>query len=115
MVSSGSPGSPSCSPGEVLRALECGWPADEISYTGTNVSERDLDVLLAHDIHVNLDAISQIRRYGSRAAGRTIGLRIDPGAGAGYGRTSSTAAGRRSSGSGWTGSRRRWTLPASTT
>ena len=40
----GSPGSPdavgidACSPGEVLRALECGWRADEISYTGTNVS-----------------------------------------------------------------------------
>ncbi len=86
----GSPGSSdavgidACSPGEVLRALECGWRADEISYTGTNVSERDLDVLLAHDIHVNLDAISQIRRYGRRAPGRTIGLRIDPGAGAGY-------------------------------
>ena len=86
----GSPGSPdavgidACSPGEVLRALECGWHPDEISYTGTNVSERDLDVLLAHDIHVNLDAISQVRRYGRRAPGRTIGLRIDPGAGAGY-------------------------------
>ena len=49
----GSPGSPdavgidACSPGEVLRALDCGWQAKEISYTGTNVSERDLDVLLA--------------------------------------------------------------------
>ena len=86
----GTPGSPesvgidACSPGEVLRALECGWRADEISYTGTNVSERDLDVLLEHGIHLNLDALSQIRRYGRRAPGRTIGLRIDPGAGAGY-------------------------------
>ena len=66
------------------RAIECGWLPDEISYTGTNVSERDLDVLLANRVHVNLDAISQIRRYGRRARGRTIGLRIDPGAGAGY-------------------------------
>jgi diaminopimelate decarboxylase len=73
-----------CSPGEVERALACGWPADEISYTGTNVSERDLDVLLAHGIHVNLDAISQIERYGRRAPGATIGIRLDPGAGAGY-------------------------------
>ena len=86
----GTPGSPdsigidACSPGEVLRALECGWRADEISYTGTNVSERDLDVLLEHGIHLNLDALSQIRRYGHRAPGQTIGLRIDPGAGAGY-------------------------------
>ena len=51
---------------------------------GTNVSERDLDVLLAHGIHLNLDAISQIERYGRRAPGTAIGLRIDPGAGAGY-------------------------------
>jgi diaminopimelate decarboxylase len=80
----GSVGIDACSPGEVLRALECGWRADEISYTGTNVSERDLDVLLAHDVHLNLDAISQIERYGRRAPGRRIGLRLDPGTGAGY-------------------------------
>ncbi|MFL5712988.1 MAG: diaminopimelate decarboxylase [Chloroflexota bacterium] len=73
-----------CSPGEVERALACGWLASEISYTGTNVSERDLDVLLAHGVHVNLDAISQVERYGRRAPGTAIGLRIDPGAGAGY-------------------------------
>src|SRR6185369_18088521 len=51
---------------------------------GTNVSERDLDVLLSHGIHLNLDAISQIERYGRRAPGTAIGIRIDPGAGAGY-------------------------------
>jgi len=73
-----------CSPGEVLRALDCGWRPNEISYTGTNVSERDLDVLLAHGIHLNLDAVSQIERYGRRAPGSRIGIRIDPAAGAGY-------------------------------
>ena len=86
----GAPGTPesigidACSPGEVERAIECGWRPDEISYTGTNVSERDLDVLLARGIHLNLDAISQIERYGRRAPGTAIGIRIDPGAGAGY-------------------------------
>jgi diaminopimelate decarboxylase len=73
-----------CSPGEVERAIECGWRPDEISYTGTNVSERDLDALLPRGIHLNLDAISQIERYGRRAPGTAIGIRIDPGAGAGY-------------------------------
>ena len=73
-----------CSPGEVTRALECGWSPDEISFTGTNVSERDLDVLLATPIHLNLDAISQIERVGRRDPGRAIGLRINPAAGAGY-------------------------------
>jgi len=73
-----------CSPGEVERAIDCGWSAREISYTGTNVSERDLDVLLARGVHLNLDAISQIERYGRRAPGSRIGVRIDPGTGAGY-------------------------------
>ena len=86
----GLPGSPesvgidACSPGEVERAIECGWRPDEISYTGTNVSERDLDVVLAHEVHLNLDSISQIERYGRRAPGSSIGIRLDPGVGAGY-------------------------------
>ena len=73
-----------CSPGEVERAIACGWRPGEISYTGTNVSDRDLDVLLAHGVHLNLDAISQIERYGRRARGGVIGIRIDPGVGTGY-------------------------------
>ena len=86
----GRPGDPAsvgidaCSPGEVVHALDNGWQPGEISHTGTNVSERDLDVLLAHPIRINLDAVSQIERLGRRAPGRTIGIRINPAAGAGY-------------------------------
>jgi len=86
----GAPGTPeaigidACSPGEVLRALECGWEPTEMSYTGTNLSERDLDVVLAHPVRLNLDAVSQIERVGRRVPGRTIGLRLNPGKGAGY-------------------------------
>jgi diaminopimelate decarboxylase len=82
--SADSVGIDACSPGEVTHALANGWWADEISYTGTNVSERDLDVLLEAGVHLNLDAVSQVERFGRRAHGRTIGLRVDPGAGAGY-------------------------------
>jgi diaminopimelate decarboxylase len=58
-----------CSPGEVVRALDCGWSADGISYTGDRtMSERDLDVVLAQPLHLNLDAISQIERVGRRLA-----------------------------------------------
>jgi diaminopimelate decarboxylase len=80
----GEPGSPAfvgldvCSPGEVEHGLTHGWPAAEISYTGTNVSDRDLDVLLEQGVHVNLDLLSQIERYGRRDRGGTIGLRINP-------------------------------------
>lgn len=74
-----------CSPGEVLHALEHGWRADEISYTGTNVSERDLDVLLEHGVHMNLDLLTQVHRYGRRNPGGGIGLRVNPRAGAKWG------------------------------
>ena len=86
----GAPGTPgsvgidACSPGEVLHAVKNGWEPGEISHTGTNVSERDLDVLLAHEIKINLDGVSQVERLGRRAPGRRVGLRINPGTGAGY-------------------------------
>ena len=74
-----------CSPGEVEWALRHGWREEEISYTGTNLSERDLDVILAHPgVHLNVDLLSQIDRVGRRAPGRSIGIRVNPRAGAGF-------------------------------
>ena len=76
-----------CSPGEVLHAIANGWLPEEISFTATNVSDRDFEAILAAGppaVHINLDAISQIERYGRRAPSTRIGLRLNPGAGAGY-------------------------------
>jgi diaminopimelate decarboxylase len=72
-----------CSPREILLAMEHGWRPEEISYTGTNVSERDLDVLLEHPIHINVDLLSQLERVGRRDPGRRVGLRVNPRQGAG--------------------------------
>jgi diaminopimelate decarboxylase len=73
-----------CSPQEVTLALGTGWQPEEISYTGTNLSERDLDVILAQPLILNLDSLSAIRRVGRRARGRAIGLRLNPRVGTGY-------------------------------
>jgi diaminopimelate decarboxylase len=116
----GRPGDPSavgidaCSPGEVVHALAHGWLPQEISFTGTNVSERDLDVLLAHSIHLNLDAVSWWIGWDA-APGRTVGLRVNR-AGAGYHERSRTAApGRRSSVSTRIASTKRSRSPGATT
>ena len=83
--SSESVGMDVCSPREVEWALEHGWRPDEISYTGTNLSERDLDVILAHPgVHLNVDLLTQIDRVGRRARGRTIGIRVNPRGGSGF-------------------------------
>jgi diaminopimelate decarboxylase len=73
-----------CSPNEATLALASGRRPDEISYTGTNLSERDLDVILAQPLILNLDSLSAIRRVARRAPGRAIGLRINPQVGTGY-------------------------------
>jgi diaminopimelate decarboxylase len=71
-----------CSPGEVRLALEHGWAPDEISYTGTNVSDRDLATILPAGVHVNVDLLSQLERIGRAAPGSTVGIRVNPGIGA---------------------------------
>src|SRR5206468_10902267 len=58
----GSVGIDACSPGEVLHALEHGWAPEELSFTGTNMSERDLDVLLPLAVHLNVGLVSLVPR-----------------------------------------------------
>lgn len=78
----GSVGIDACSPGEVRHALGHGWAPEEISFTGTNLSERDMDALHETGVHVNLDLLSQLERWGRRAPGSTVGIRVNPRAGA---------------------------------
>jgi diaminopimelate decarboxylase len=85
-----------CSPGEVAWGLRYGWRADEISYTGTNLSERDLDMILGTGIHLNLDLLTQLDRVGRRAPGTSVGVRVNPRVGASWsGGTSTLYTGER--------------------
>ena len=79
-----------CSPGEVEWGLRHGWAAEEISYTGTNLSDRDFDAILDAGVHVNVDLLSQLERYGKRAPGSSVGLRLNPRIGASHGGGTST-------------------------
>jgi diaminopimelate decarboxylase len=71
-----------CSPGELEWALEHGWAPQEISYTGTNLSDRDLARILPTGCHINVDLLSQLERVGRAAPGRSVGVRVNPRAGA---------------------------------
>ena len=73
-----------CSPGEIRWALDHGWEPSEISYTGTNLSARDLDAILEAGVHLNVDLVSQLSRVGRRAPGSTIGIRVNPRIGAAF-------------------------------
>ena len=77
----------------MLHALDNGFTAAEVSFTGTNVSERDLDVLVPAGVHMNLDLLSQIERYGRRRPATSIGLRVNPRGGVMRGRPESLYSG----------------------
>ena len=74
-----------CSPGELQLARQAGFNQEEITYTGTSVSNEDLDLLRrSPGVWVNCDSLSSIKRLGERCPGRAIGIRINPQLGAGY-------------------------------
>ncbi|MGZ8629859.1 MAG: diaminopimelate decarboxylase [Actinomycetota bacterium] len=85
-----------CSPAELGWALEHGWAPGEISYTGTNLSDRDLARILPTGCHLNVDLLSQLERVGRAAPGRRVGVRVNPRAGATHaGGTESAYAGAK--------------------
>ena len=84
-----------CSPGELRWALDHGWEPSEISYTGTNLSARDLDAVLDAGVHLNVDLLTQLDRVGRRAPGSMVGIRINPRIGAAFSGGGQSYAGER--------------------
>ena len=66
------------SPHEVELALASGWLPEEISLTGSNLTDADLTSVLTEPIHINVDLLSQLRRVGRLFEGRRVGIRVNP-------------------------------------
>lgn len=74
-----------CSPKEVAWAISCGFSPDELSYTGTSLSKKDIALLSQYpDLHINCDSLAQIKQLGETGLFQNIGLRINPGMGISY-------------------------------
>ncbi|MDK9707197.1 MAG: diaminopimelate decarboxylase [Desulforhopalus sp.] len=68
-----------CSPNEVEHAISCGFSAEDISFTATSLSNRDLERLSRiKGLSMNCDSLSAIRRWGELGRGRSIGIRVNP-------------------------------------
>lgn len=82
------------SAGEIHRALAAGYPPHghppPIVYTADVFDRESLDLVVEKNIHVNCGSADMIDQYGSRAPGREITLRINPGFGHGHSRKTNT-------------------------
>ena len=66
----------------MVFARENGFDDSMIIFTGTSLSNSDLEYLANTDVIINFDSVSSLRRFKSRE-GKKIGLRINTGIGAG--------------------------------
>jgi diaminopimelate decarboxylase len=72
------------SPWEVLLGVRLGFPKERILFTGSSVSDEEMRFVRELGALVNVDSISQLRRYGRMFPGTEVSIRVNPGIGAGH-------------------------------
>jgi len=72
------------SAGEVFLALEAGFPASEILYTGTSVADDELKYLFDKKVMINIDAFSQLKSLLRMGTPSVMSVRINPEVGSGH-------------------------------
>jgi len=83
---------------EIRRALAAGFEPHgnppPIVYTADIFDRESLEVVVEHDIHVNVGSPDMIDQYGEVAPGRNITVRINPGFGHGHSEKTNTGGDR---------------------
>ena len=72
------------SPGEIFLAIKAGYTPERIMFTGNNVTDDEMRYAIEAGVLLNMDSLSQIRRYGKIKPGGEISIRINPDVGAGH-------------------------------
>ena len=70
--------------GEVLSCKKAGFASDKILYTGTNVSNCELQTLVKEGVSINIDSESELERLAKISTDVNISFRITPGVGSGH-------------------------------
>ncbi len=73
------------SPFEALLGIRLGFPREKILFTGTSVSDDEMKFVRGElGVMINIDSLSQLKRYGRLFPGTEVSVRINPGVGAGH-------------------------------
>src|SRR4051795_9591318 len=63
-------------PGDAFAALAAGVPAEQIVYSGTNLTADDLQFLFERGIALNVDSLDQVRDVAGRTVRPRLGVRV---------------------------------------
>lgn len=69
---------------EVEMCLKAGFSPSRILYTGTGVSNQELQGLVSRNVPINLDSLSELRRLAAISEGHPVSIRVNPNVGAGH-------------------------------
>lgn len=66
------------SPGDVVLAKRLGFTPDRMLYTANNLTEAEIDRVVAEGVLMNFDSLSRLDRFGARFPGSRVCLRMNP-------------------------------------
>lgn len=66
------------SPGDVLLAKRCGFPAERILYTSNNITDQEMAEVNALGVLFNIDSLSRMEKFGRAFPGSEVCLRFNP-------------------------------------
>ena len=66
------------SPGEVVYALKLGFPRERIIYTANNMTDAEVEQVLAMDVVMNIGSLSRLRKIAKQHPGMKLCLRFNP-------------------------------------
>ena len=66
------------SPGDVLMARKCGFPAEKILFTANNITEREMHEVMEQGVLFNIGSFSRLEKYSKAFPGTEICLRFNP-------------------------------------
>ena len=72
------------SPGEIYLEEQAGFQPEEIFMVTNNISDEEIRYAAERGILMSADSLSQLERFGILYPGREIGVRLNPGIGAGH-------------------------------
>ena len=70
--------------GEIFLSHKAGYSYNNILFTGHNVTEEEMMYIIEHDVTMNVDSLTQLRRSGQIKLGLKVGIRFNLDVGAGY-------------------------------
>ncbi len=71
-------GCDACSIADLELATMAGWSPEAVSLTGVGLSTTELKLAVDRGVWINVDSLTELRRYCAIAPGRPVGLRINP-------------------------------------